>query len=60
MSKFNENSSPLEAPCKGCKKRELGCHSTCPEYIQFRKELDRANELKRGRRSNGRKQMFRL
>ena len=20
-------------PCKDCKKRELGCHSKCPEYI---------------------------
>ena len=26
-------SSPYLCPCKGCTKRILYCHSTCPEYI---------------------------
>lgn len=36
-----------EAPCKGCTKREVGCHSTCPDYISFKNENDKMNELKR-------------
>lgn len=36
-----------EAPCKGCTKREVGCHSTCPDYISFKNETDKMNELKR-------------
>ena len=32
------------SPCKDCKKRELGCHSICTDYIGF--HLDRSTELK--------------
>jgi hypothetical protein len=24
-----------KAPCKNCADRELGCHSTCPLYLDF-------------------------
>lgn len=36
-----------EAPCKGCTKRELGCHSTCPDYISFKKLCKETNEKKK-------------
>ena len=26
----------MNAPCKGCEKRKIGCHSTCRKYIIFR------------------------
>ena len=29
------------APCKGCESREVGCHSKCPKYAEFRAEKDR-------------------
>lgn len=25
----------MEAPCKNCKAREVGCHSKCEEYKKF-------------------------
>ena len=34
-------------PCKDCEKRTPGCHSTCEEYIQFRKERDEMLNKKR-------------
>ena len=26
--------------CRHCDKRQIGCHSTCEDYAQFRKDLD--------------------
>lgn len=28
----------LKAPCYQCEKREVGCHSTCKEYIEYSNE----------------------
>ena len=25
-------------PCKDCRKREIGCHAVCEEYLAFREE----------------------
>ena len=25
----------MKPPCKDCKRRHLGCHSTCEEYIAY-------------------------
>ena len=25
-------------PCKGCEKREIGCHGSCREYGEYKKE----------------------
>ena len=30
----------MNAPCKGCEARELGCHSKCVLYQAYRLELD--------------------
>lgn len=27
----------MTAPCKGCPRRELGCHDRCEKYQAFRK-----------------------
>lgn len=33
------------APCKGCTKRELGCHDRCEEYQTFKKEYAEVKEM---------------
>lgn len=33
--------------CKGCTQRALGCHSTCEDYAEYRREIKRIAELKR-------------
>lgn len=33
----------LIVPCKGCEKREVGCHAVCKEYITYRKMKDKQN-----------------
>lgn len=40
----------MNAPCKNCPDREIGCHSKCNKYSQFRKERD--EELDRKRRED--------
>lgn len=37
----------MKAPCKDCTDRHYKCHSTCENYIQFKKESDRIRD-KRG------------
>ena len=37
------------APCKGCEKRELGCHGKCEAYKEFRKKYDEIIALKRSK-----------
>ena len=36
----------IEAPCKDCAKRKFRCHSTCKDYISFRKEKEKEYESK--------------
>ena len=31
-----------KAPCYGCQKRQLGCHSTCEEYLSFKAKTEAA------------------
>lgn len=40
---FNESSSPIKVPCKGCKKRTSECHGICKEYAEYREAVDKAN-----------------
>lgn len=38
------------SPCKDCTKRQLRCHSVCPEYIEFAKGvLDTKETIKANR-----------
>jgi len=44
MGKFKSfKLTPYEAPCKGCTRKQMGCHSTCEDYIKF----DNANKALR-------------
>ena len=40
----------MSAPCKNCPDREIGCHSKCNKYLEFRKKRD--EELDRKRRED--------
>lgn len=42
----------MEAPCKDCKDRQLGCHSKCKEYKAFakRQEKLRQERFEKGQR----------
>ena len=42
-----ENNKSKKNDCYGCEKRQVGCHSKCESYIQFKKELQ---EIKRRKR----------
>ena len=37
----------MVAPCKNCTVRHEICHAGCPDYLRFRAEMDRANQIKR-------------
>ena len=35
-----------DIPCKpDCPERNIHCHGTCPDYIEFRKKKDAENEM---------------
>lgn len=36
----------MKTPCRECKFREVGCHSKCESYKQYRASLDKLNEEK--------------
>lgn len=36
----------MKIPCRDCKFREVGCHSKCESYKQYRASLDKLNEQK--------------
>ena len=33
----------MGSPCKGCERRELGCHGKCEDYKAYREDRDRMN-----------------
>ena len=33
--------------CKNCEKRVLGCHSTCEEYLAYKKSVGEVKEKRR-------------
>lgn len=33
------------APCKDCKKRAVGCHSICREYLEWQKKNEERRNL---------------
>lgn len=34
----------MDAPCKGCKERAVGCHGKCERYKEYRRKKDEINE----------------
>lgn len=47
-------SERTEAPCKGCQKRQLHCHSSCEEYREYRQYREQiyAEKMKRAEESD--------
>lgn len=44
----------IQAPCKNCTDRQLGCHDTCDKYIEYATELKALNDrIKEGNRHVG-------
>ena len=39
-----------KAPCLNCEKRELGCHSNCEKYNEFKQEREKENATERERK----------
>ena len=35
-----------QQPCYGCEDREVGCHSKCDLYKEFREDLDKRNKIR--------------
>lgn len=40
MGSFNSSSSSFSHCCKGCEKRFVGCHSTCEDYKEAKKDYE--------------------
>ena len=38
--------SAVSAPCKNCKKRELGCHNKCEAYQEFHSDRERIYKIR--------------
>lgn len=34
----------MDVPCRGCKLREINCHSKCESYLEYRRKLDEQNK----------------
>ena len=40
----------MEAPCKDCAERTMGCHGTCARYAEYREAFDaQKKEIKKHR-----------
>lgn len=45
MSRYNPyGTSDNSFPCKECKERKVGCHSTCSKYLKSKMENDKRLE----------------
>ena len=40
----------IDAPCKGCDKRFVGCHASCSKYIEYAKYHEEQRQKRRKRR----------
>jgi hypothetical protein len=46
---MNATGSVLRPPCKDCKERSVGCHSSCGAYIMYSEENARLREERHNR-----------
>lgn len=37
----------FKCKCRGCTKRHPGCHSECPDYKEYRRQIDEANKARK-------------
>ena len=42
---INKGVDTMNCPCKGCVDREVGCHSKCSKYIEWKAEYDRIKNI---------------
>jgi hypothetical protein len=42
---INKGVDTMNCPCKGCTDREIGCHSKCSKYIEWKAEWDRRKNM---------------
>lgn len=42
---FSYGCKSIKMPCKGCEKRNLGCHDICADYIEYKKRAADINDL---------------
>lgn len=35
------------SPCMGCSKRNVGCHSSCTEYAEYKTEVENVNKARK-------------
>ena len=35
----------MDAGCKGCTKREVGCHGSCESYLEWRSKYDKEKAI---------------
>ena len=47
MTQFNNAKYKAKSPCLNCIDREIGCHSRCDRYKQFRNEIDDEKQVVR-------------
>jgi hypothetical protein len=45
MKNTNKGVDTMTCPCKGCTDREIGCHSKCSKYIEWKSEWDRRKNM---------------
>lgn len=43
MRQFNERNNN-KCPCKGCNKREIGCHGKCADFKMYQDEIQEIRE----------------
>ena len=43
----------IKSPCQYCKDREIGCHSKCNKYKEYRKAVDHMNTISRAKSPTG-------
>ena len=43
--KVGNASVTIQAPCLDCPDRKVGCHSECPKYAEFKREVDESRAM---------------
>lgn len=42
----------LKGPCLNCEDRAVGCHTSCPLYLQFKKEVEERRQIEFERKNS--------
>ena len=44
----------MVAPCKGCEERQIGCHSSCEKYLDYKAKAEEIAKRQRADAHHGR------